>query len=69
MCIIFDVVFSVIEWLVFVIFIVVIGGFGIIEGLIIGVILFFLLCDVVVDLGIWYLIGLGFIVIVVMLID
>ncbi|NRB05683.1 MAG: branched-chain amino acid ABC transporter permease [Rhodobacteraceae bacterium] len=61
--------FSVTEWSTFVIFIVVIGGLGTIEGPIIGVILFFLLRDLAADLGTWYLIGLGALAIAVMLID
>ena len=61
--------FSVTEWSAFVIFIVVIGGLGTIEGPIIGVILFFLLRDLAADLGTWYLIGLGALAIAVMLID
>lgn len=61
--------FSVTEWSAFVIFIVVIGGLGTIEGPIIGVILFFLLRDFAADLGSWYLIGLGALAIGVMLID
>ena len=61
--------FSVTEWSAFVIFIVVIGGLGTIEGPIIGVILFFLLRDLASDLGTWYLIGLGALAISVMLID
>lgn len=36
-------VFFVIDWIVYVIFIVVIGGIGIIEGLIFGVLIFFVL--------------------------
>lgn len=61
--------FSVTEWSAFVIFIVVIGGLGTIEGPIIGVILFFLLRDIAADWGTWYLIGLGSIAIAVMLVD
>lgn len=61
--------FSVTEWSAFVIFIVVIGGLGTIEGPIIGVILFFLLRDIAADLGTWYLIGLGTLAIAVMLVD
>ncbi len=61
--------FSVTEWSAFVIFIVVIGGLGTIEGPILGVILFFALRDLAADWGTWYLIGLGTIAIAVMLID
>ncbi|WP_305989475.1 branched-chain amino acid ABC transporter permease [Roseibium sp. MMSF_3544] len=64
-----DAAFSVTEWSAFVIFIVVIGGLGTIEGPILGVILFFLLRDIAADLGTIYLIGLGVVAIAVMLID
>lgn len=64
-----DAAFSVNEWSAFVIFIVVIGGIGTIEGPIIGVIVFFLLREVAADWGSWYLIGMGAIAIAVMLID
>ena len=61
--------FSVTEWSAFVIFIVVIGGLGTIEGPIFGVVLFFVLRDLTADLGTWYLIGLGAVAIAVMLVD
>ncbi|MEM9499198.1 MAG: branched-chain amino acid ABC transporter permease [Pseudomonadota bacterium] len=61
--------FSVTEWSAFVIFIVVIGGLGTIEGPILGVILFFALRDLAADWGTWYLMGLGAIAISVMLVD
>ncbi|MEM6390742.1 MAG: branched-chain amino acid ABC transporter permease [Pseudomonadota bacterium] len=61
--------FSVTEWSAFVIFIVVIGGLGTIEGPILGVILFFALRDLAADWGTWYLMGLGAIAIGVMLVD
>lgn len=64
-----DAAFSVTEWSAFVIFIVVIGGLGTIEGPIVGVILFFLLRDLAADMGTIYLIGLGVIAIAVMLVD
>lgn len=64
-----DAAFSVTEWSAFVIFIVVIGGLGTIEGPIIGVLVFFALRDLAADWGSWYLIGLGTIAIGVMLID
>jgi len=64
-----DAAFSVTEWSAFVIFIVVIGGLGTIEGPIIGVILFFLLRDIAADMGTFYLIGLGVLAIAVMLVD
>ena len=61
--------FSVNDWTAFVIFIVVIGGIGTIEGPIIGVLVFFILRETFADLGTWYLIGLGLTAIAVMLID
>jgi branched-chain amino acid transport system permease protein len=62
-----DAAFSVIDWTAYVIFIVVIGGIGTIEGPIIGVIVFFLLQNTLADYGTWYLLLLGLIGIVVML--
>lgn len=62
-----DAAFSVIDWTAYVIFIVVIGGIGTIEGPIIGVIVFFLLQNTFADYGTWYLLLLGLIGIVVML--
>jgi branched-chain amino acid transport system permease protein len=61
--------FSVNDWTAFVIFIVVIGGIGTIEGPIIGVIVFFALREIAADWGTWYLIMMGAIAIAVMLID
>lgn len=61
--------FSVNDWTAFVIFIVVIGGIGTIEGPIIGVLVFFILRETFADLGTWYLIGLGLTAIAVMLVD
>ena len=49
------------------IFIVVIGGIGTIEGPIIGTIVFFLLRETLADLGAVYLMILGFVAIVIML--
>jgi branched-chain amino acid transport system permease protein len=62
-----DVAFSVNEWTAFVIFIVVIGGVGRLEGPIIGTIVFFLLRETMADLGALYLLMLGFVAIAVML--
>lgn len=62
-----DAAFSVNDWTAFVIFIVVIGGIGTLEGPIIGTILFFLLRETLADLGTIYLIVLGFVAIVIML--
>jgi branched-chain amino acid transport system permease protein len=54
-----------INWTVFMIFIVVIGGIGTIEGPIIGTLLFFALQEWLADLGTTYLIILGVLAIVV----
>jgi branched-chain amino acid transport system permease protein len=56
-----------VNWTAYVIFIVVIGGIGTIEGPIIGTILFFVLRETLADFGAWYLIALGAIAVVVML--
>lgn len=61
--------FSLNDWTAFVIFIVVIGGIGTIEGPIIGVIVFFALREFAADWGTWYLMLMGVIAIAVMLID
>jgi len=62
-----DAAFSVLDWTAMVIFIVVIGGIGSIEGPIVGVIVFFLMQDQLADFGPWYLILLGALAIAVML--
>jgi branched-chain amino acid transport system permease protein len=62
-----DAAFSVIDWTAYVIFIVVIGGIGTIEGPIVGVIVFFILQNTLADYGSWYLMLLGLIGIGVML--
>lgn len=64
-----DAAFSLNDWTAFVIFIVVIGGIGTIEGPILGVIVFFALREVAADWGTWYLMLMGGIAIAVMLID
>jgi branched-chain amino acid transport system permease protein len=63
-----DAAFSVNDWTAFVIFIVVIGGIGTIEGPIIGTIVFFLLREFLADYGTLYLLFLGALAIVVMLV-
>lgn len=63
-----DAAFSVNDWTAFVIFIVVIGGIGSLEGPIIGTIVFFLLRETLADLGAIYLVALGVVAIAVMLI-
>jgi len=62
-----DSAFSVQDWTAFVIFIVVIGGIGTIEGPIIGVIVYFLLREFLADYGAIYLILMGAIAVVIML--
>jgi branched-chain amino acid transport system permease protein len=62
-----DAAFSVNDWTAFVIFIVVIGGIGTIEGPIIGTIVYFLLREFLADFGTLYLLFLGTLAIVVML--
>jgi branched-chain amino acid transport system permease protein len=62
-----DAAFSVNDWTAFVIFIVVIGGIGTIEGPIIGTLLYFALREFLSDLGTIYLIVLGFVAIIIML--
>ena len=62
-----DASFSVLDWSAYVIFIVVIGGIGTIEGPILGVIVFFMLQSLLADYGSWYLMLLGLLGILVML--
>jgi branched-chain amino acid transport system permease protein len=63
-----DTAFSVNDWTVFVIFIVVIGGIGTIEGPIIGTLIYFILREFLADLGSIYLLILGALAIVMMLV-
>jgi branched-chain amino acid transport system permease protein len=62
-----DAAFSVLQWTAYVIFIVVIGGIGTIEGPIVGVLIFYFLQSYLAGYGTWYLILLGALAIVVML--
>ncbi|AXI46723.1 branched-chain amino acid ABC transporter permease [Sulfitobacter sp. SK012] len=62
-----DAAFSVNDWTAFVIFIVVIGGIGTLEGPIIGTLVFFALRETLADLGSVYLVVLGVVAIVIML--
>lgn len=59
--------FDINNWLVFVIFIIVIGGLGTLEGPFIGTFIFFLVREVAEDWGSWYLVALGLVAIVVVL--
>lgn len=62
-----DAAFSVNDWTAFVIFIVVIGGIGTLEGPIIGTLLFFALRETLADFGTVYLMVLGLVAIFIML--
>jgi branched-chain amino acid transport system permease protein len=61
--------FSIIDWTVFVIFNVVIGGIGSLEGPILGTVLFFVLREYLAQLGTWHLIILGTLSIVIILVE
>jgi branched-chain amino acid transport system permease protein len=61
--------FSISDWTVLVIFNVVIGGIGSIEGPIIGTIVFFVLREYLSDLGAWSLILLGIVSITITLVE
>ncbi|MEQ8697799.1 MAG: branched-chain amino acid ABC transporter permease [Bauldia litoralis] len=62
-----DAAFALTDWTAYVIFIVVIGGIGRIEGPIIGTIIFFVLQEFLAELGTWYLMILGIMAVVIML--
>ncbi|TWT15285.1 branched-chain amino acid ABC transporter permease [Reyranella sp. CPCC 100927] len=62
-----DAAFSVSDWTANVIFIVVIGGIGRIEGPIVGTLVFFALRALLADFGTWYMIVLGGVAVIVML--
>jgi branched-chain amino acid transport system permease protein len=62
-----DAAFSVLDWTANVIFIVVIGGIGTIEGPLLGVLVFYFLQTNLAHFGTWYLILLGAFAIVIML--
>jgi branched-chain amino acid transport system permease protein len=62
-----DAAFSVTDWTAYVIFIVVVGGIGRLEGPIVGVLVFYALQSTLADYGSWYLMSLGLIAIAVML--
>jgi branched-chain amino acid transport system permease protein len=61
--------FSITDWTVYVIFIVVIGGIGSFEGPIIGTVIFFLLREYLAEIGVWHFILLGTISIAVILVE
>ena len=56
-----------VEWSALLIFVVIIGGIGTIEGPFIGVLFYFLLREVLSDFGTWYIITLGVVAIMMML--
>ncbi|HUZ75330.1 MAG TPA: branched-chain amino acid ABC transporter permease [Stellaceae bacterium] len=59
--------FSVNDWTVVVIFMVVIGGIGTLEGPFIGLLIYFALREFLADYGTWYLILLGVVAVAIML--
>ncbi|MFM9968655.1 MAG: branched-chain amino acid ABC transporter permease [Burkholderiales bacterium] len=59
--------FSINDWTVVVIFMVVIGGIGTMEGPILGLLIYFAMRELLADYGSWYLILLGVVAVVVML--
>jgi len=61
--------FSIIDWTVYVIFIVVIGGVGSFEGPIIGTFVFFLIREYLQNWGVWHFIVLGGAAIAITLIE
>jgi branched-chain amino acid transport system permease protein len=63
-----DAAFSVLDWTAYVIFIVVIGGIGTIEGPIVGAVVLYLMQNYLAHLGPWYLMMLGALAILVMLV-
>jgi branched-chain amino acid transport system permease protein len=61
--------FSIVDWTVYVIFIVVIGGIGSFEGPIIGAIVLFLIREFLAEIGLWHFILLGVLSIAIILIE
>lgn len=61
--------FSITDWTVYIIFIVVIGGIGSFEGPIIGTVVFFVLREYLAEIGVWHFILLGVISIAVILVE
>ncbi|BCH61896.1 branched-chain amino acid ABC transporter permease (plasmid) [Agrobacterium vitis] len=62
-----DAAFSLTDWTAYVLFIVIVGGIGTIEGPIVGVIILFFLQNLLSDFGSWYLLLLGALAIITML--
>jgi len=63
-----DAGFSVLDWTAYVIFIVVIGGIGTIEGPIVGAVVLYFMQDYLAAFGTWYLMALGALAAAVMLV-
>jgi len=63
-----DAAFTV-NWTAYMLFIVVIGGIGTIEGPILGTAIFFVMQEMLADYGAWYLVSLGGVAVVVMLVS
>jgi branched-chain amino acid transport system permease protein len=61
--------FSITDWTVLIIFIVVIGGIGSLEGPILGAILYFILREYLANLGTWHMIILGVLSIAVIIVE
>ncbi|HEY5082532.1 MAG TPA: hypothetical protein VII91_11575 [Bauldia sp.] len=61
--------FSITDWTVYIIFIVVIGGIGSFERPIIGTVVFFLIREYLAEIGVWHFIILGVVSIAVILIE
>ncbi|MBV9629691.1 MAG: branched-chain amino acid ABC transporter permease [Xanthobacteraceae bacterium] len=59
--------FSINDWTVVVIFMVVIGGIGTLEGPIVGMLIYFVLREFLANYGTWYLILLGIVAVAIML--
>ncbi len=55
-----------VDWSALIIFVVIVGGLGTIEGPVIGTLLYFALREYLADYGTWYIIALGLIAIAVM---
>jgi len=56
-----------VEWSALIIFVVIIGGLGTLEGPILGALIYFALREALADCGIWYVIALGALAIAVMM--
>lgn len=59
--------FSLDDWTVVVIFMVVVGGIGTMEGPIIGMVIYFVLRQLLADYGTWYMMMMGLVAVLIML--